>query len=346
MSASGSASARNGASASLAGLDVPRVGHQRHDRELAVELLGHERQGRRPHHVRDRRELLGRGLGLGHEARDRVDRRREQQHAAHHGVEGMESEPETGRHAEVPAAAADRPEQVGFVLGIHAVELAIGGHDLGGQQAVDREALLADEVPHAAAERDPSDPDRTRVAEPDPQAVRVGGVRELERRQAGLRPRRAPLGVDLDRAQIGEIDHDPAVGHALADHAVAAAAHGELEPRLARERDYAGDVHLVGDPNDDRGMEIEPAIEDGARLVVLGVVGSDHPTADIGSQFGDRDAGRCVHAFLLPGYSLSRPRFGAELIGPGTALGPSRAPTSWQLGWGFPIFSTEYACRA
>ncbi len=310
-----------------------------------MQLLGHERHRRRPHHVRDRRELLGRGLGLGHEALDRVDRRGEQQHAADHGVERMQGEQEPGRDAEVPAAAADRPEQVGFVLGVDAVELAVRRHDLRGQQAVDREAVLADEVAHAASERDPPDPHRPRVAEPDPQAVRVGGVRELERGEAGLRPRRSSLGVDLDRSQVGEVDHDPAVGDTLADHAVPAAAHGELEPRLARERDHAGDVHLVGDPDDHRGVQVEPAVEDGARLVVLGVVGSDHPTADIGSELGDRDAGRCVHAVLLPGRSLSRPRFGAELIGPGA---PSDGLEHRSLGnsVGFPIFPTEYACRA
>ena len=144
------------------------------------------------------------------------------------------------------------------MLGVHAVQLAVRGHDLGGQQAVDREAVLADEVAHPAAEHDPSDPHRTRVAEPDPQAVGVGRVRELERGQAGLRPRGPPLGVDLDRTQVGEVDDDPAVGDALADHAVAAAADGELEPGLARERDHAGDVHLVGDPDDAAGCRSNP----------------------------------------------------------------------------------------
>ena len=156
--------------------------------ELAVRFLGHERHRRRPHHVRDRRELLGRGLGLGHEPLDRVDRGGEQQHPADHGVERMEREPEPGRDAEVAAAAADRPEQVGLVLGVHAVELAVGGHDLGGQQAVDREAVLADEVPDAAAERDPPDPHRTRVAEPDPQPMGVGRVRELDARSGRSGP--------------------------------------------------------------------------------------------------------------------------------------------------------------
>ena len=89
------------------------------------------------------------------------------------GVDRVEPELEAGRDAEVAAAAADRPEQVRIVLGVDAEELAVGGHDLGGEQVVDREAVLADEVADAAAERDPADPDRAGVAEPDRQAVRA-----------------------------------------------------------------------------------------------------------------------------------------------------------------------------
>ena len=190
------------------------------------------------------------------------------------------------------------------MLGVDAPELAVRRDDLRGQQAVDREAVLADEVAHAASERDPPDPHRTRVAEPDPQTVSVGRGGELERGQARLRPRRALLGVHVDRAQFREVDHDPAVGHALSDHAVAAALHGELEPGLARERDHAGDVHLVGDPDDHRGVQVEPAVEDGAGPVVLGVVGSDHRPPHVGPELGDRDAGRGGHrwppSWVLP----------------------------------------------
>jgi hypothetical protein len=39
------------------------------------------------------------------------------------------------------------------------------GHDLGGQQVVDREAVLANEEPDAAAQRDPADADGAGVAE-------------------------------------------------------------------------------------------------------------------------------------------------------------------------------------
>ena len=193
----------------LAGLRVAGVRHERHDDQLAVGLLGDERHRRGGHHVRDRRELLGRGLRLGHEPGDRVDVGGEDQHAADDGVDLVQAEPEPRRDAEVPAAAADRPEQVRLVLGVDATELAVRGHDVGGQQVVDRQAVLADEVAHAASERDPADPDRARVAEPDPEAVFRSGGREPDGGQPGLGPCRSCFDIDLERPHVGEVDHDP-----------------------------------------------------------------------------------------------------------------------------------------
>ena len=52
---------------------------------------------------------------------------------------------------------------------------AVGGDDLRGEQRVDGQAELAHEIADAAAERDPADPDRAGVAEPDRQAVHADG---------------------------------------------------------------------------------------------------------------------------------------------------------------------------
>jgi hypothetical protein len=59
---------------------------------------------------------------------------------------------EAGGDAEVPAAPADRPEQVRVLLSIDQQQLAVGGDDPGGQEVVDREPVLADEVTDAAAQ--------------------------------------------------------------------------------------------------------------------------------------------------------------------------------------------------
>ena len=134
-------------------------------------LLGDERHRWRGHHVRDRRQLLRRRLRLGDEAVDHVGRRRQDEHPARDRADGVEAELEPCRDAEVAAAAADRPEEIRMGLGIRAELLPVRGHDVGRQQVVDREAVLADEIAHAAAERDPADADGAGVAETRGEAV-------------------------------------------------------------------------------------------------------------------------------------------------------------------------------
>jgi len=193
-------------------------------------LGGDERQRRGGHHARDRRELVRRVLGRGDEPDDHLGRGRQQQHPADDRAELVQTELEPGRDAEVAAAAADRPEQVRMRLGIDAQEPTVRGHDLGREQVVDREAVLADEVADAAAQRDPADSDRARIAESGREPVRRGRRRVLARGQARLGPRGAVGGIDLERPQLGEIEHDPALGDAVSRAAVTAAADRELEP--------------------------------------------------------------------------------------------------------------------
>ena len=52
----------------------------------------------------------------------------------------------------------------------------------------------------------------------------------------------AALGVDRDRLHLGEVDHHAAVGDRAPGHVVAAAADGDLEPGVARERERRDDV--------------------------------------------------------------------------------------------------------
>ena len=57
------------------------------------------------------------------------------------------------------------------MIGVDAEHLAVRGHDLGGEQRIDGQAVLAHEIADAAAEGDPADPDRPGVAETDREAV-------------------------------------------------------------------------------------------------------------------------------------------------------------------------------
>ena len=259
-------------------------------------LLGHERHRRRRHHVGDGGELLRSSLGQRDEAGDDLGGRRKHQHAPHHRADVVQAVLEAGRDAEVAAAAADRPEQVRVVLGVDAEQLAVRGHDLGGQQVVDREAVFADEVAHATAKRDPADPDRAGVAEPGREAVGIGRDRVRGRGQARLGPCGPALHVDLERLHVPEVEHDPAVGRAVPGVAVAAAADGELRSALASERDDSRDIVGIRDPHDRRRALVRPAVEGRSRRVVRGVVRTDDATGNVrqrqrGDHFGHLSSG-------------------------------------------------------
>jgi hypothetical protein len=80
----------------------------------------------------------------------------------------VQADLEAGDDAEVAAAAADGPEQLRMRLVIHAQELAVGGHHLGGQQVVDGQPVLADQVADPPARVRPPMP--TEAVSPNPVA--------------------------------------------------------------------------------------------------------------------------------------------------------------------------------
>jgi hypothetical protein len=225
-----------------AGPHLARVDHPRHDDEAGVQRLGHERHRRRGHHVLDRAQLVRGRLGLRDEAGDHLGRRGQQEQAADDRVDRMKPVLQARDDAEVAAAAPQRPEQLGLGPCVHAAQPPVGGDDLRRQHAVDRQPVLADEEADAARERDAADPDRARVAEagrepvpPRRDRVRAGG-------ETRARPGRAPGGIELERSQGREVDHDAAVGDTVAGGAVTAAADRELGPGLAGVGDDPGDV--------------------------------------------------------------------------------------------------------
>ena len=161
-----------------------------------VQLLG---EGRRRRHgvegeeavqlARRRREELAVGrehLGA------RLDR--PEGRAADDGADLVQPEQERGDDAEVAAAAADRPEEVGVLVGARADALAAGEHHLGLEQVVDRQAALARQVADAAAEREAADAGGRDDPARGRQAVLVGGGVDLAPGAAAADPDRARLG--------------------------------------------------------------------------------------------------------------------------------------------------------
>ena len=124
-------------------------------------------------------------------------------------------------------------------FGVRAQEFPVRGHDLGGQEVVDREPILAHEVADAASQRDSPNAYRAGVPKARREAVGSDCGRVLARGQASLGPRGSPFDVDLEALHAPEVEHDPPSGGAVAGAAVAAATDGELEPAVAREPDDA-----------------------------------------------------------------------------------------------------------
>ena len=71
---------------------------------------------------------------------------------AQDGAERVDAELERSRYAEVATAATNRPEQILVVRFTRGEDLAGGGDDIGRDEVVDRQTVLAHEPPETAAE--------------------------------------------------------------------------------------------------------------------------------------------------------------------------------------------------
>ena len=270
--------------AHLAPVDRGREGVRgRHggEGEEAVELARGGRQ-----EVAVDRQHLGAQL-------DRPERR-----PCDHRVDLVQPELERGDDAEVAAAAADRPEEVGMLVGAGAHLLAVGEHHVGGEQVVDREAGRTRQVAQAAPERDSPDAgggdDPARRGQP----MGLGGPVELAQGGAAADPCGACLRVDLHAVHRREVDHQPVLAGAQPGAVVATAAHRQRQVALARERDRPGDVARTAAARDQRRPLVDRSVVDGPRLLVLGVLRPDQPAFEAGRP-GARDLRRAAHALPL-----------------------------------------------
>jgi len=78
---------------------------------------------------------------------------RPEEHPCVHLANGIESELERGYDREAAAAAAERPEEIGFVLAIDMQQAAVGGHDVCGEDAVAGEAVGSPQPAETPAKR-------------------------------------------------------------------------------------------------------------------------------------------------------------------------------------------------
>ena len=180
--------------------------------------------------------------------------------------------------------------------------LPVGSHDVGRQQAVDGQPVLAGQVAHAAAESQPAEADGAGVPEAHGQAVSAGRLGELSGGQAGLCPGRAARHIDVDGRHVPQVEHDAAVDDGVGGGAVPAAAHCERQTRLTGQRDGPHDVRIHGRPHDQGRSGLEPAVGGHAGVVVPLVVRSEQAPLELRTEVrhGKDPAGGGRRHQLLP----------------------------------------------
>ncbi len=218
-----------------------------HDR-LAVDLLRQERRRRGGCQADQRGQLVGAVADpVAVEAQDLAgalsgveDRAGEDRRARPGGAWYVER----GRDAEVPAAAAQAPEQLAVLVLARVHQTTVGGDHVGRHQVVAGQAVLAHEPTDAAAEREAGDAGARHEPAGHGQAEGLRLVVELGPGEARLRGCGLRLHVDADALHRREVDHDPAVAGGEAGDAVcrrrgrrrAASRCGRTPPRASRLR--------------------------------------------------------------------------------------------------------------
>ena len=120
--------------------------------------------------------------------------------------ERLEPELERGRDPEVPAGAAEAPEEL-RLLGLgRADESAVGGDELDGGQVVDREPEVALEAADSPTERQPGDAGVADDADRADEAVRLRRDVELAEEGAAVRSGGPGPRIDLDAAHRRQVD--------------------------------------------------------------------------------------------------------------------------------------------
>ena len=187
---------------------------------------------------------------------------------------------ERGHDPEVPAAAADSPEEVGVLIPARGEELALRRHQVDREEVVDRRAVLSHEPADAAAKGEARDAGVGDDPAHRRQAVKLRLAVELAPEHAGLGPGGARRRVDPDPLHRRKVDHEAAVAERMTTDAVAAGAHRHKQVTLAREANRRDDVGDSGAASDEGGAAVDRTVPDRARGVVAFVVGIDHRAAD------------------------------------------------------------------
>src|SRR6267378_1887075 len=102
--------------------------------------------------------------------------------------------------------------------------------------------------------------------------------RSVERTQqcAALHPRALANRIDANRTHRSEVDHQARMRDRMADDAMSATPHADLEPEIAAGPNSCLHVRDIAAANDESWSPVDHRIPDGARGVVAGISRYEH----------------------------------------------------------------------
>ncbi|GIH06342.1 hypothetical protein Rhe02_44090 [Rhizocola hellebori] len=281
-----------------------RVGDQRAEQKLALQMLRNERRFRPGQIDEPATDLVGCPVvEVAKIQRDLVSLfLRPQQERGRDRRKWMEFEGERRCHTEVSAASVQRPEQVGILLLARGHHLAVGGDQLDLEEVVAGEAVHSLEPAGAAAEGEPAHAGGGGTATGDGQAVGLGAAVEIADGRSPADHCCARVSIDDHRIHQAQIDDQAVLCQSGAGDTVPAAAHRDLQPGLPRVADGARNILRGQALRENPGTLVDHCVEQHAALVVLRIARLD----DVSGEALD-----CGHLFTVgrnngPGDRLCR----------------------------------------
>jgi hypothetical protein len=204
----------------------------------------------------------------------------------------MEPELELGDDAEVAAAAAQAPEQLRVSGRVDAEPVALGGDQLIRRHVVARQPEPAREPAHAAAERQAADAGVGDIARGRGQSMLHRRAIERAQQRPALHRGATARRIHAHAAHRAQVDHEPAVRDAHAEHAVPSAAYANLEVLFAAVTDRLGHVVRARAAHDRPRPPVDHRVPHRPGLVVSGRTLHQEPTVDLSTQHRYRPRSR------------------------------------------------------
>ena len=220
-------------------------------------------------------------------------------------ADGPGPEQEGGDDAEVAAAAAHGPEEIGVLVLAGGHEPPVGQNHLDGQQVINRQAIGARQIAQPAAQRQAADAGGGDDAAGHGQAIGVCCLIDLAPGAAAPYAHGARRGIDVDGLHGREVNNQPIVHHRQAGAVMAAAANGHVQLVVAGKGHGRGHVGGVSAAGDQRRVLVDHGVIDGAGLIVTRVGGGDHFALQPGRKTADGFPVQCRNCSLHHGSSVS-----------------------------------------